>query len=55
VGQTDGHSNPYHTMRRADFEWNSLGPHANLSMPPGDPTGSVMILRGLIGLAKSRL
>jgi len=55
VGQTDGHSNPDHTMRKADVEWNSLGPHATLLMHPTDTTGSVMVLRGLIGLAKSRL
>jgi len=24
MGQTDGHSSPDHTMRRADIEWNSL-------------------------------
>jgi len=24
VGQTDGHSSPDHTTRRADIEWNSL-------------------------------
>ena len=42
VGQTDGHSNPYHTMMRADVEWNSLGPHSNLLMPSSGPTGSVM-------------
>jgi len=25
VGQTDGHSSPDHTTRRADIKWNSLG------------------------------
>jgi len=53
VGQTDGHSNPYHTTRGADVEWNSLGPHATLLKPPSGPTGSVMVLHGLIGLAKA--
>jgi len=55
VGQTDGHSKPYHTTRRADVKWNSLGPHATLLKPPNGPTGSVMVLHGLIGSAKSRL
>jgi len=55
VGQTDGISNPYNTTRRADIEWNSLGPYATLLMPPGGPTGSVMVLHGLIGSAKSCL
>jgi len=34
VGQTDGHSNPDHTMRRADIKWNSLGPQATLLISP---------------------
>jgi len=55
VGQTDGHRDPDHTMRRADVEWNSLGPHATLLMSPSGLTGFVMVLHGLIGLAKSRL
>jgi len=37
VGQTDDHSNSYYTTRRADIEWNSLGPHATLLMPPQCP------------------
>jgi len=28
VGQTDGHSSPDYTTRRADVEWSSLGPQA---------------------------
>jgi len=55
VGQTDGHSNPDHTTRRAGYEWNSLRPQATLLMYPSGPTGSVLLLCGLIGLAKSRL
>jgi len=55
VGQTDGHSNPYHTTKRADVEWNSLGSHATLLKPPSGPTGSVMVLHGLIVSAKSCL
>jgi len=55
VGQTDGHSNPDHTTRRADIEWKSLEPHATLLMFPSDPKGSVMVLHVLIGLAKSCL
>jgi len=34
VGQIDGHSSPDHTTRRADVEWNSLGPQATLLMHP---------------------
>ena len=37
VGQTDGHSNPDLTTRRADVEWNSLGQHATLLKPPSGP------------------
>jgi len=40
VGQTYGHSSPDHTTRRADVEWNSLGPQATLLMHPSGPTGS---------------
>jgi len=53
VGQTDGHSCPDHTMRRADIKWNSLRPQATLLMHPSGPTGSVLVLCGLIGLAKA--
>jgi len=31
-GETDGHSSPDHTTRRADVKWNSLRPQ------PGYPT-----------------
>jgi len=55
VGQTDGHSSPDHTMRRADFEWNNLAPQATLLMHPSGPTWSVLVLRGLIGLEKGHL
>ena len=55
VGQTDGHSSPNHTTKRADVEWNSLGPQATLLMHSSGPTGSVLVLRGLIGLVKNRL
>jgi len=55
VGQTDGHSSPDHTMKRADVKWNSLEPQATLLMHPIGPTGSVMVLCGLIRLAKSPL
>jgi len=34
VGQIDGHSNPYHTTRRAYIEWNSLRPHATFPQWP---------------------
>jgi len=55
VGQTDGHSSPDYATRRADVEWNSLGPQATLLMHPSGSTGSVLVLRGLIGSAKSCL
>jgi len=44
---------PDHTTRRADIKWNSLGPQATLLMHPSDHTGSVWVLCGLIGSAKS--
>jgi len=37
VGQTDAHSSPDHITRRADVEWNSLGPQATPLMHPSDP------------------
>jgi len=55
MGRTDGHSSPDHTTRRADVKWNSLGPHATPLMHPSGPTGSELILHGLIGSAKSHL
>jgi len=48
VGQTDGHISPDHTTRRADVKWNRLGPQATLLMHPSGPTGSVLVLHGLI-------
>jgi len=53
VGQTDAHSNPDHTTRRADVEWNSFGPQATLLMHPNGPTGSELVQHGFIGLAKA--
>jgi len=56
AGQTDAHSSrPDHNMRRADIKWNSLRPQATLLMHPIGPTGSVLVLCGLIGLAKGHL
>jgi len=55
VGQTDSHSSPNHNMRRADVKWNSLGPQDSLLMHPSGPTGSVLVLYGLIGSEKSCL
>jgi len=55
VGQTDGYSSPDHAMRRANVKWNSLGPQATLLMHPSGPKGSVLVLHGLIGSAKSCL
>jgi len=55
VGQTDGHISPDYTTRRADIKWNSLGPQATLLMNPSGPTGSVLVLCGSIGSAKSHL
>jgi len=53
VGQTDSYSSPDHTTRRADIEWNSLGPQATLLMHPSGPTGSVLVLHGFIWPAKA--
>jgi len=55
VGHTDGHSSPDHTTRRVDIKWNSLGPQATLLMHPSGPTGSELVLYGLIESAKSHL
>jgi len=55
VGQTGAHSSPDHTTRRADIEWNSLGPQATLLMHPSGPTGSELVHHGFIGLEKSHL
>jgi len=55
VGQTDAHSSSDHAMRRADVEWNSLGPQATLLMYPSVPTGSELVQHGFIGLEKSHL
>jgi len=55
VGQTDGHSSSDHTTRRADVKWNSLGLQATILMHSSGPTGSVLVLHGLIGSAKIRL
>jgi len=46
VGQTDDHSSPDHTTRRADIEWNNLRPQATLLIHPSGPTGYVLVLRG---------
>ena len=53
VGQINSHSSPDHTTRRADIMWNSLAPQVTLLMHPSGPTGSVLVLCGLIGLAKA--
>jgi len=42
VGQTDSHSSPDHTTRRADVEWNSFGPQATLLMHPSGPHSSLV-------------
>jgi len=55
VDQTDGHSSSDHTTRRAYVKWNYLGPQATLLMHSSGPTGSVLVLCGLIGLAESHL
>jgi len=55
VGQTDSHSSPDHTTRRADVEWNSLGPQATLLMHNSGPTGSELVQHGFIESAKSHL
>jgi len=53
VRQADDHSSPDHTTRRADVKWNSLTLQATLLMHPSGPTGSMLVLCGLIGSAKS--
>ena len=53
VGQTDGHISPDHTRRRADVEWDSLGPQATLLMHPSGPTASEMVQHGFIGSTKA--
>jgi len=55
VGQTDAHSSPDHTTRRADVEWKSFGPQATLLMRPSGPTVSELVLYDLIESAKSHL
>ena len=57
VGQTDSYrySSPDHTTRRADVTWNSLAPQVTPIMHPSCPTGSVLVLCGLIVLTKSHL
>jgi len=45
VGQTDGHSSPDHTMRRADIKWNCLAPQATLLMHPRVCVGPVWLYR----------
>jgi len=55
VDQTDGHSSPDHTTRKADIKWNSLGPQTTILMHPNGPTRTVFVLRGLIESEKNRL
>jgi len=50
---TVGHSSPDHSTRRVVIEWNSLGPQATLLMYSSGPTGSELVLHGLIGSAKT--
>jgi len=54
-GSGEGGWDPDHTMKRADVEWNSLGPEATLLMHPSGPTVSELLQLGFIGLEKSRL
>ena len=55
VGQTDGHNSPDYTMSSADIQWDRIGPQATLLMPLKGLTGSIMVLRDLIGLTTGRL
>jgi len=49
VGQTDGHSSPYHTTSRAGIEWDRIGPQATLLMPLKGLTGSIVFFHDLTG------
>jgi len=55
VGQTDGHSSPYHTMSCAGIQWDRIGPQATLLMPLKGLTGSIMVLCDLTGSKTGRL
>jgi len=49
VGQTDGHSSPYHTTSHAGMQWDRITPQATLLMALKGLTGSIMVLRDLTG------
>jgi len=49
VGQTDGHSSPYHTTSHAGVQWDRIGPQATLLMSLKGLIGSIMVLRDLTG------
>jgi len=55
VGQTDGHSSPYHTTSSADVQWDRIGLQATLLMPLKDLTWSIMVLHDLIGSTTGHL
>jgi len=56
VGQTDGHSSPYHTMSHAYVQWDRIGPQATLLMPlKGSQDPLIMVLRDLTGSKTGRL
>jgi len=55
VGQTDGHSSPYHTTSHAGMQWDRIGPQAILLMPLKGITVSIMVLHDLTGLKTDRL
>jgi len=55
VGQTDGHSSPNYTTRKANVQWDRIGPQATLLMPLKSLTGSIMVLCDLTGLITGRL
>jgi len=49
VGQTDGHSSPYHATSHAGVQYDKIGPQATLLMPLKSLTGSIVFLRDLTG------
>jgi len=55
VGQTDGHSSPYHTKSQVDVQWDRIRLQATLLMPLKGLTGTIMVLRDLTGWTTGHL
>jgi len=55
VGQTNGHSSPYHATSHTGIQWDRIGPQATLLMPLKSLTGSMVFLLDLTGLKTGRL